>query len=98
MAEDKNMLESLVKVEEKFGVGLILRKKISQLSYEERYKEKNEMRDFMKNLFHFFHTNEPNTSIRPLLRYLFNLNQDNDEAQILEVKPLPNFVIESDEA
>ena len=47
MAEDKNMLESLVKVEEKFGVGLILRKQISKLSFEERYKEKNEMKDFM---------------------------------------------------
>jgi hypothetical protein len=85
MAEDKNMLENLVKVEEKFGVGLILRKKISKLSFEEQNMEKKEMRNFMQNFYHFLHSNDHNISIRPLLRYLLHLKKDNSKAQILQV-------------
>jgi hypothetical protein len=55
------------------------------------------MKDFMQNFFGFLNTNDPNASIQPLLRYLLNLKQD-DEAQILQVKPLPTFVMEQESA
>jgi hypothetical protein len=43
MAEDKNMLESLVKIEDMFTVGLAPRRNLKGLSKEERKAEEAEM-------------------------------------------------------
>jgi hypothetical protein len=43
------------------------------------------MKDFMRNFFNFLHRDDPKKSVEPLLRYIFDLKQGNEEAQILQV-------------
>lgn len=79
MAEDKNMLESLVKVEDMFTVGLIPSRNLRHLSKIERANEESAMQEYMQNFLSFLNTNDPNTSIQPLIRYLFKIKVDEND-------------------